>query len=330
MFGYVVRRLVAGLLVLATAILTTFLFFYSGPADPARAICGDRCIPERLDEIEASLNLNQPKLTQITDFFQGIVVGREIPQGSVVRDCEAPCLGYSFSTEQPVKDMIVDAMPVTISVAIGASLIALFVGTSMGIAASLRRGTAIDKGIVGSSLFLSAIPYYIVALFAYLYLAAEWELFDRGGYVPITEGGPVAWANGLLLAWIVLGLYSSTQYARYSRGSMLEVLGEDYMRTAKAKGLKSRRITVRHGLRAAMAPIVTIYGLDLAALLAGTIFTEFIFDLRGVGLMALQAVGTSDLPVLVGTVLFAAFVIVIMNIITDVVYSFIDPRVRLS
>ncbi len=330
MFGYVVRRLVAGLLVLVTAIFATFLFFYSGPADPARAICGDRCIPERLAEIQASLNLDQPKAQQITDFYKGIVVGRDIPQGSVVRDCEAPCLGYSFSTEDPVKDMIVEAMPVTISVAIGASLIALFAGTAMGIAASLRRGTATDKGIVGGSLLMSAIPYYIVALFAYLYLAAEWELFNRDGYVPLTEEGPIAWVNGLLLAWIVLGLWSSTQYSRYSRGSMLEVLGEDYMRTAKAKGLTSLRITVRHGLRAAMAPIVTIYGLDLAGLLAGTIFTEFIFDLRGIGLMALQAVGTSDLPVLVGTVLFAAFVIVIMNIVTDVVYSFIDPRVRLS
>lgn len=329
MFGYVVRRLVAGLLVLVTAILLTFLFFYSGPADPARAICGDRCVPERLTEIRASLNLDVPKTQQITDFYQGIVVGRDVPQGSLVRDCEAPCLGFSFSTEDPVKDMILAAMPVTISVAIGASLIALVVGTGMGIAASLRRGTAVDKGIVGGSLLMSAIPYYIVALFAYLYLAAEWQLFNRGGYVPLTES-PTGWFNGLLLAWIVLGLYSSTQYSRYSRGSMLEVLGEDYMRTAKAKGLKSRRITVRHGLRAAMAPIVTIYGLDLAALLAGTIFTEFIFDLRGIGLMALQAVSTQDLPVLVGTVLFTAFVIVIMNIVTDIVYSFIDPRVRLS
>lgn len=329
MFGYLVRRIISGLLVLTTAILATYMFFYSGPADPARTICGERCIPERLAEIEASLNLDQPKLTQITDFFSGIVVGRDIPRGSEMLECPAPCLGFSFSTEDPVSSMIFDAMPVTISVAIGASLVALFVGTAMGIAASLRRGTLTDKTIVSGSLLMSAIPYYIVALFAYLFLAAEWGIFNRDGYVPLTES-PLGWVNGLLLAWIVLGLYSSTQYSRYSRGSMLEVLGEDYMRTAKAKGLPSRRITVRHGLRAAMAPIVTIYGLDLAALLAGTIFTEFIFDLRGIGLMALQAVGTQDLPVLVGTVLFAATVIVIMNIITDVVYSFIDPRVRLS
>jgi peptide/nickel transport system permease protein len=329
MFGYLVRRLVSGLLVLVTAVLATFTFFYSGPADPARTICGDRCIPERLAAIEASLNLDEPKLTQITNFYTGIVVGREIPRGTEMRECSAPCLGYSFSTEDEVSTMIWEAMPVTISLAIGASLIALFAGTSMGIAASLRRGTLADKGIVTGSLLMSAIPYYIVALFAYLYIGAEWELLNRDGYVPLTES-PWGWVNGLLLAWLVLGLYSSTAYARYSRGSMLEVLGEDYMRTAKAKGLASRRITVRHGLRAAMAPIVTIYGLDLAALLAGTIFTEFIFQLRGIGRMALDAVGTQDLPVLVGTVLFAAFVIVLMNIVTDVVYSFIDPRVRLG
>jgi peptide/nickel transport system permease protein len=329
MFGYLVRRLVSGLLVLVTPVLATFTFFYSGPADPARTICGDRCIPERLAAIEASLNLDEPKLTQITNFYTGIVVGREIPRGTEMRECSAPCLGYSFSTEDEVSTMIWEAMPVTISLAIGASLIALFAGTSMGIAASLRRGTLADKGIVTGSLLMSAIPYYIVALFAYLYIGAEWELLNRDGYVPLTES-PWGWVNGLLLAWLVLGLYSSTAYARYSRGSMLEVLGEDYMRTAKAKGLASRRITVRHGLRAAMAPIVTIYGLDLAALLAGTIFTEFIFQLRGIGRMALDAVGTQDLPVLVGTVLFAAFVIVLMNIVTDVVYSFIDPRVRLG
>jgi peptide/nickel transport system permease protein len=329
MFGYLVRRLVSGLLVLVTAVLATITFFYSGPADPARTICGDRCIPERLAAIEASLNLDEPKLTQITNFYTGIVVGREIPRGTEMRECSAPCLGYSFSTEDEVSTMIWEAMPVTISLAIGASLIALFAGTSMGIAASLRRGTLADKGIVTGSLLMSAIPYYIVALFAYLYIGAEWELLNRDGYVPLTES-PWGWVNGLLLAWLVLGLYSSTAYARYSRGSMLEVLGEDYMRTAKAKGLASRRITVRHGLRAAMAPIVTIYGLDLAALLAGTIFTEFIFQLRGIGRMALDAVGTQDLPVLVGTVLFAAFVIVLMNIVTDVVYSFIDPRVRLG
>jgi peptide/nickel transport system permease protein len=136
--------------------------------------------------------------------------------------------------------------------------------------------------------------------------------------------------KSLLLAWIVLGLFQSSLYSRYSRGSMLEVLNEDFMRTAKAKGLKQRRVTMRHGLRAAMAPIVTIYGLDLGVLLAGTIFTEQIFSLNGMGLMALQSVGTQDLPVLVGAILFAAVMIVGINLITDIAYGLIDPRVRLA
>lgn len=330
MFGYVVRRALAGLVVLITTILATYFFFYAGPADPARVICGDRCQPDRLADIEASLGLDQPKAEQLTDLFRGLVTGREIPRGSEQLPCHAPCLGYSFSTEDQVTDMIIDAAPVTLSIALGASLIGLMAGTGIGVFASLRRGTSTDKLVVGSSLLLSAIPYYIIALLAYIYLAAEWGIFSRDGYSPISEEGPVAWASGLLLAWVVLGLYSSTSYARYSRGSMLEVLNEDFMRTAKAKGLPGRSVILRHGLRAAIAPIVTIYGLDLATLLGGTIFTESIFGLRGVGFMALEAVSTQDLPVLVGTVLFAAFMFVSINIVTDIIYSLIDPRVRLS
>jgi peptide/nickel transport system permease protein len=310
--------------------VATYLFFYAGPADPARVICGERCQPDRLEDIEASLNLDEPIAKQITDFFGGLVVGRDIPRGSEQIDCHAPCLGLSFSTEDQVTDMIIAAAPVTLSVAFGASLIGLIAGTSLGIFASLRRGSSTDKLVVGGSLLLSAIPYYIIALLAYLILAAELEWFSRDGYVPLSQGGPIAWAKGLLLAWLVLGLYSSTSYARYSRGSMLEVLNEDFMRTAKSKGLPGRQVTLRHGLRAAIAPIITIYGLDLATLLGGTIFTESIFDLQGVGLMALEAVSTQDLPVLVGTVLFAAFMFVALNIITDIIYSLIDPRVRLS
>ncbi|CAA9355657.1 MAG: ABC transporter, permease protein 1 (cluster 5, nickel/peptides/opines) [uncultured Nocardioidaceae bacterium] len=330
MFGYIVRRVVAAIAVLIVTVLATYFFFYSGPADPARVICGDRCDPQRLASIEASLNLDEPKATQIADFFRGLIVGREIPRGSESLECSAPCLGYSFSTEDEVTDMIIDSAPVTISIAIGASLISLLVGSAIGIAASLRRGTATDKTVVGSSLLLSAIPYYIVALFTFLIFAVELEWFPRDGYKPLTEDGPLAWIGSLSLAWIALGLYGATSYARYSRGSMLEVLNEDFMRTARAKGLPGRTVTLKHGLRAALAPIATIYGLDLGILLAGTIFTEQIFGLQGIGYMSLEAVGTQDLPVLVGTVLFAATAIVIMNIITDVVYSLIDPRVRLA
>jgi peptide/nickel transport system permease protein len=330
MFGYIVRRIVAAIAVLVVTILATYFFFYSGPADPARVICGERCDPQRLASIEASLNLDEPKTTQVADFFRGLIVGRDIPRGSETLECSAPCLGYSFSTEDQVTDMILAAAPVTISIAIGGSLISLLVGSAIGIAASLRRGTPTDKAVVGSSLLLSAIPYYIVALFAFLTFASGFELFPRDGYKPLTSEGPLAWIGSMSLAWIVLGLYGATSYARYSRGSMLEVLNEDFMRTARAKGLPGRTVTLRHGLRAALAPIVTIYGLDLGILLAGTIFTEQIFGLQGIGYMSLEAVGTQDLPVLVGTVLFAAMAIVMMNIITDIVYGFIDPRVRLA
>jgi peptide/nickel transport system permease protein len=183
---------------------------------------------------------------------------------------------------------------------------------------------------VGASLLINAIPYYLMALLAYLYLISEWGIFpDSGYYSPFTDG-PAAWAKGLLLAWVVLGVTNSTQYARFSRGSMVEALNEDYVRTARAKGLSERRVTLKHALRAAIVPVITIFGLDFAYLLAGTIFTEKIFSIQGIGLTALDALGTKDLPIISATVLIAAAFVVAMNLIVDVVYSLIDPRVRLT
>jgi peptide/nickel transport system permease protein len=209
-------------------------------------------------------------------------------------------------------------------------VIFLTVGVSMGIFAARKRGTSLDKGIVGSSLFINAIPYYLLALLAYLLLISQWGIFPESGYFGPFEVSPLAWVKGLLLAWIVLGLAYSTQYARFSRGSMIESLNEDYVRTARAKGLSERRVVMRHGFRAAIVPVVTIFGLDFAYLLAGTIFTERIFNIQGIGLTALDAIGTKDLPVISATVLIAAAFIVIANIIVDIVYSVIDPRVRLT
>jgi peptide/nickel transport system permease protein len=206
----------------------------------------------------------------------------------------------------------------------------LLVGVSSGIFAARRRGTVADKGIVGVSLFVNAMPYYLLALLAYLLLISQWGIFPESGYFPILTDGPVAWVKGLMLAWLVLGISSSTQYARFSRGSMIESMNEDYVRTARAKGLSERRVTMRHALRAAIVPVVTIFGLEFAYLLAGTIFTERIFDIQGIGLTALQAIGTKDLPLISATVLIAAAFIVIANIVVDILYSIIDPRVRLT
>jgi peptide/nickel transport system permease protein len=226
--------------------------------------------------------------------------------------------------------MLQERFPATLSIALGGAVIFLTVGVSMGIFAARKRGTTTDKGIVGASLVINAIPYYLLALLAYLFLISQWSIFPESGYFPPLEDGPIAWVKGMLLAWIVLGLAYSTQYARFSRGSMIESLNEDYVRTARAKGLNERRVVMRHGLRAAIVPVVTIFGLDFAYLLAGTIFTERIFGIQGIGLTALDAIGNKDLPIISATVLISAAFIVIANIVVDVVYSVIDPRVRLT
>jgi peptide/nickel transport system permease protein len=331
MFGYILRRLISGVLVLLAISIATFALFFYGPSDPALAYCPEtRCTPERLENIRESLGLDDPVVGQYTEYMTGIFTGNDFQLGSIAIECPAPCLGVSFKLRVPVTDYLLDRFPATLSLALGGSVIFLTVGLTLGIMAARRRGTAADKGIVGISLFINAIPYYLLALLAYLFLISQWGIFPNSGYFGPIDDGVLAWVKGMLLAWVVLGLAYSTQYARFSRGSMIESMNEDYVRTARAKGLNERRVTFRHGLRAAIVPVVTIFGLDFAYLLAGTIFTERIFDIQGIGLTALDAIGNSDLPVISATVLISAAFIVVANIVVDIVYSVIDPRVRLT
>lgn len=330
MFGFVVRRVVSGLTVMLMVTAAAFVLFFMGPSDPARQICGDRnCTPQRLADIRASLNLDEPLPAQFTGYMTGIFTGRDIHAGAIVKECPAPCLGYSYLSDRPVTQMIAERLPVTISVAGGAVVVFLLLGVTAGAFAAIHRGKPMDKLLVGGSLVITSFPYYIVALLAALFLSIKYPIFPRGGYTPLTEN-PLAWVKGLLLAWVVLGLFYSTQYARYTRAAMVEALGEDFVRTARAKGLPPNRVHFKHALRAGLTSVVTIFGLDLAGLLAGTIFTERIFDVHGLGLLALDSFNQGDLPVIMGTVLYAAFLLITLNIIIDIVYSFLDPRVRLG
>ena len=331
MFGYIIRRLISGALVLLVVSIAVFALFFYGPADPALAYCPEtRCTPARLDTIRTSLGLDEPAPAQYAKYMKEIATGGACELGAISIKCPAPCLGVSFKFREPVREMLQERFPATLSIALGGAAIFLTVGVSMGILAARRRGTASDKGIVGISLLINAIPYYLLALLAYLFLISQWGIFPESGYYGPFEDGPIAWIKGMLLAWIVIGLAYSTQYARFSRGSMIESLNEDYVRTARAKGLNERRVVMRHGFRAAVVPVVTIFGLDFAYLLAGTIFTERIFGIQGIGLTALDAIGNKDLPIISATVLISAAFIVVANIIVDVVYSVIDPRVRLT
>ena len=331
MFGYIVRRLISGILVLIAVSMMVFALFFYGPNDPALAYCPEsRCTPERLENIRHNLGLDRPAPQQYVEYMSGLVKGRHIESGGISIDCEWPCLGVSFKYRVSVFDYLWERFPATLSVAVGGAVCFLTIGLFSGIFAARRRGTTADKAIVSTSLFINAIPYYLLALLAYLYLVQGLGLFPETGYYsPITEG-PAKFIGGLALPWLMLGIAYSTQYARFSRGAMVDALNEDFVRTARAKGLMERTIVRRHALRAAIVPVVTIFGLDFATLLAGTIFTEKIFGIQGMGLAGLDAVQRTDLPMVAAYTLISAAFIVLANIVVDILYSVIDPRVRLA
>jgi peptide/nickel transport system permease protein len=331
MFGYIARRLISGLLVLLVVSVSVFALFFYGPADPALAYCPEtRCTPQRLENIRTQLGLDRPVAQQYGEYMKGIVAGNDFKAGAITIKCPAPCLGVSFKLRENVTNYLLGRFPATLSIALGGSVIFLLVGVTSGVFAARRRGTFADKTVVSLSLVIFAVPYYLFALLAYLLLISQWGVFPESGYHGLFSEGPVAWAKGLVLAWLVIGFTSATQYARFTRGSMIEALNEDYVRTARAKGLAERTVTMRHALRSAIVPVITIFGLEFATLLAGTIFTERIFDIQGIGLTALDAIGTKDLPIISATVMIAAVFIVVANLLVDIVYSVIDPRVRLT
>ena len=331
MLTYLTRRIVSAISVVIVTLMASFALFFIAPTDPAGAICGDtRCSQQRYEEIKKSLDLDRPVTAQFTDYALGIVAGRDFVTGGVTRHCPAPCLGYSYKNDQPVYESIMARLPVTATLVLGGSVIFLGFGVTIGSMAARRRGSAGDRALVGTTLVLSSIPYYVVALLVALYLTILFPILPRAGYFPISDYGPVKWALGFLTPWLVLGIYNSTSYARYSRGSMVEALSEDYVRTARSKGISERRVTYVHGLRASITPVVTIYGLDVAYLLVGSIFTESIFDLPGMGKLVLDSFHNFDLPMIMGTVIVGSVVLVVMNLLVDIVYSFLDPRVRLS
>ena len=335
MFAYVVKRLMGGFVVLGLVSVSIFLLFWFGPQEPARPLCdaqtNNRCNAERLARYTEQLGYNNSWYSEYGKFMKGIVAGREVEIGPNVKQCDAPCFGLTYRTNSSVWGEMKDRLPATISVALGGATLYLAFGIPLGVAAARRRGTLADKGLVSGFLVLSSIPYYLFALLTWLYVSVIFDVPILGttGYFPFTEN-PAKWFSGLLLAWICLGIFGCTQYTRYTRGAMVETLGEDYIRTAKAKGLPARTIVYRHGLRAALVPVVTIFGIDLGVLLAGTIFTEKIFGIQGIGYWSLIAVRTKDLPIIEATALFAAACLIVSNIIVDVVYSILDPRVRLS
>ena len=335
MFSFLVKRILSGFLIVTLVSMIVYTLFWYGPKSPALELCrrdtNGRCgeTSPRLEQYEERLGYNNPIYVEYGKWAKGLVQDRDIQVGETVYKCDAPCLGMSFRDRSMVTDQLKEKFPVTLSLALGASSLYLLIGVTVGVLASRRRGTFADKALVSTTLVLSSIPYYLVALLAFLLLTLSTSFFPDVQYFPVTDN-PFKWFSGLLLVWLVMGVYGATSYTRFSRGAMVEALGEDYVRTAQAKGLKTRTVVTRHALRAALVPVVTIFGLDLAFLLAGTVFTEQIFQLNGIGKWGLEATYILDLPVVQATALVGAVAIVVSNIVIDIVYSWLDPRVRIS
>lgn len=335
MFSFLVKRLLSGFLVVVLVSMMVYALFWYGPRSPALELCrrdtNNRCgiTSEVLKTYEHNLGFDNPIYSEYGTWAKGLFTGREMTVGTVQIDCHAPCLGVSFRDKGLVWDEFKTKFPITLSLAIGAAVLYLVVGVGVGILAARRRGTWWDKALVSTSLIVSSVPYYLFALMAMLLLTITSSVFPRVQYISFVHD-PVHWFTGLLLVWLVLGVYGSTSYTRYSRGAMVESLNEDYVRTARAKGLSNRTVVLKHALRAALVPVVTIFGIDFAFLLSGTIFTEKIFSLEGIGQWGLEAVKIKDLPVVQATSVILAVFIVLANILVDIAYSWLDPRVRLN
>ncbi|MEU6945977.1 ABC transporter permease [Streptomyces sp. NPDC046332] len=332
MLAYLVRRLFAVAVMLMVVTLVTLSIFFLIPkltgSDPAAMFVGKQADPASIEGVRQKLGLDEPILVQFWHFVSGIFVGRDYTGGGDTIHCAAPCFGYSFRTEQDVWTLLVDRIPVTISMVIGAALLWLVMGVATGVLSALKRGTVVDRAAMITALAGVSLPIYFTAMLAMFAFRTQLGWLDAK-YVPITEsfGG---WFGGLLLPWVTLAFLYAAMYARLTRATMLEVLGEDYIRTARAKGLPERVVLGKHAMRSTMTPILTIFGMDLGALVGGAILTETAFSLPGLGNAAFKAVSDRDLPLILAVTLITAAAVVIANLVVDLLYAVIDPRVRLA
>jgi len=223
--------------------------------------------------------------------------------------------------------MMVSDIPVTLSLAIGAAIIWLIAGIGIGVISALKRGSIFDRFSMTIALAGVSLPIFFTGLISLELFSYKWPIFPNVQFVPFTQN-PALWARNLILPWVTLAFLYAALYARLTRAGMLETMGEDYIRTARAKGLPERTVIFKHGLRAALTPIVTIFGMDIGLLLGGAVLTEYTFSLHGLGLFTIEAIQNQDFPEIMGVVMLAAFFVVIANLVVDILYAVLDPRVR--
>jgi|SRR5215211_5269764 len=334
---YVLRRLIWTVFVLLVVTLVTFTIFYvMPPSDPAlqftdrQVFGGFRPSPERLAEVRRQLGLDRSLPEQYGLFVKRLVLGDrdDCPPG--IRGCGWPGLGISYDSRTAVRQEIIERGPRTISLALGAAVIWLVVGISIGIVSALRRRTLTDRLAMGFALFGISAPVFLLGLMALFIFWQTLGIDALGtGYVNLQDD-PVGWFQHLILPWCVLALLFAAFYARMTRGNLIDTMGEDFIRTARAKGVPERKVVAKHGLRASLTPVVTMLGMDLALLLSGAFITEIVFNLQGIGQLAVSSASRGDLPALVGVTITTSFSVTILNLVVDVAYAYLDPRVRYS
>jgi peptide/nickel transport system permease protein len=320
MTRYIIRRLLLGVVLLVVVSALTFVIFRILPtADPAKLRAGRLQNPKVIAAIRHDLGLDKSLITQFWLYMKGIFLHFD--------------LGYSYYSTAPVKSLIADRLPATLSLTLGATVVWLLAGIPIGIVSAIKRRTLLDRVAMGGALIFVSAPVYWLGLILLYLFASDIGRFPllpgANSYVGLTSD-PLKWLTSLILPWLVLAATNAAIYARLLRGSLIETMEEDYIRTARAKGLTERRVVLRHGVRSAINPIMTILGLDIGVLLGGAVLTETVFDIPGIGRLNYDAITHSDFPIVQGTVLLAALFIILANIVVDIVYAYLDPRVRYS
>jgi peptide/nickel transport system permease protein len=320
MTTYIIRRVLWGIVLIILVSALTFVFFNILPSgNPAQLRAGRNSSPATIAHIAHELGIDKPIYTQFFDYMKNILLHFNF--------------GYSFYSGAPVLSLIKDRLPATLSLTGGAAIIWLLMGIPVGIISAIKRGSWLDRTAMTIALAFVSMPIFwlgVILLFLFANDIGQWHIFPGANtYVGLTVS-PVHWFTSLILPWFTLAATSAAIYSRVLRGSLIEAMGEDYIRTARAKGLSERRVIWRHGVRSAITPVVTIFGLDVGALLGGAVITEQVFAIPGIGRLNYTAIIQSDFPIVQGTVILGALFIVVANIIVDISYAFLDPRVRYS
>ena len=319
MLWYITRRLLWTLgLMLLVSTLTFVLFFVVPSGDPAAILAGPHATPHVVREVRHNLGLDRPLTEQYWRYLRRLVLHLD--------------LGYSYGNQQPVRDEILDRLPATLSLTAGAVLLWLALGVALGVLAAAHRREFVDRVIGIAALLAISGPVFV---FGYLLLFLFGSDIGKlplvggaGSYTPITQD-PGAWLDSLVLPWVALALPFTAVYARFTRAALIDVLDQDFIRAARAKGIRERRVLWRHGLRNALVPIVALLGLDIGQLLGGVVFIEAVFNLPGIGTLAVDAIHSSDLPTMQGVVLVSTFFVAIANLGADIAHAYLDPRIDL-